>query len=252
MVDGPARVGLVQRLPDDRGGARRSSAFEPTTAGWRPTPSRASSRRWSSRAARPDRIVTLRARTLSAVGPDGRRASACVERERVRAGPAARGLRRSRSPASGWSGCGRRPSPSTRRSWRAHDAGRHPPRQLPRRRRLRRRRARARPRAAGCRAHPRRGGAGRRRRPRRRRRALGPRDRRLRPPPARRRGRARQRHPLRELRARLARVRRVSWPGGGARTRSTSGSCRASTPTTPARTSRPRCSRASGRCPSAA
>ncbi len=87
-----------------------------------------------------------------------------------------------------------------------------------------------------------------RRRPRRHRRALERRHRRLRPPPARRRGRARQRHPLRQLRPGVARVRRGA--GGLARTRrtrSTSAWCRASTPTTPARTSPPRWSRASGR-----
>ena len=92
--------------------------------------------------------------------------------------------------------------------------------------------------AARDRPHPRRRAGRGRRRPRRHRRALRSRGRRLRPPPARRRRRARQRHPLRELRPRLARVRRAA---GGRRRRprrrSTSGSSRASTPTTPARRS---------------
>ena len=102
--------------------------------------------------------------------------------------------------------------------------------------------------AAGDRPHARRRAGRRGRRPCRHRRALGPRDRRLRPPPARRRGRARQRHPVRELRPGLARLRRRARRRRRTpRRRSTSGSSRASTPTTPARTSAPRWSTASGR-----
>ena len=206
--------GSFTRLPDDRGGVHRRRTSRPTTSGWRTIPSRASSRRWSSRAARPDRIVTLRARTLSAIGPavDDKRVRRA---RRVRAGPARRVRDHARRRAAGAAvGAGRRPArgvPGARLMRVATHPGNfhaddvfavavlglvHGPLEVVRTRDD--------------------GRAGRRRRPRRRRRALGPRDRRLRPPPARRRGRARQRHPLRELRPRLARVRRVA---GGRRGR---------------------------------
>ena len=187
----------------------------------------------------------LRSRTLSAVGPDVN-TKRVLRARRVRGG-AARRSSGSPSAASGSTACGSAPSPSTKRSWRAHE--RSPP--TP---------ATSTPTTSSpspcCGlvhgelevVRTRDDAALARRRPRRHRRALERGHRRLRPPPARRRGRARQRHPLRQLRPRVARVRRGA--GGLARTRrtrSTSASCRASTPTTPARTSPPRWSRASGR-----
>ena len=125
----------------------------------------------------------------------------------------------SRSAANGWSACGTQAAAQHEAFLAARpDARRHPPRQLPRRRRLRRRRARRSSTASSSSSAP----ATTRALAaadvaRRHRRALGPRGRRLRPPPARRRRRARQRHPLRELRPRLARVRRAL--AGGERTR---------------------------------
>ena len=139
MVGGHARMDVVPRVPDDRGGVHGRGLRPP------PPPARHRSRvelRQDVRRPEP------RGRTGSSpCAPARSRRSArtvdtkrVLEREEFAPGPARR-VRRSRSPASGSSACGRRPRPSTRRSWRAPDAGRHASRQLPRRRRLRRRRA---------------------------------------------------------------------------------------------------------------
>ena len=104
VVDGPARVELVQRLPDDRGGAAVVGLRLRTTAGWRPTRSPASSRRWwcssrwrtgSSRCARARCRRSARRSTPSASSSATSSPTCC---------PRSSG---SRSVASGWSGCGR-------------------------------------------------------------------------------------------------------------------------------------------------
>ena len=105
VVDGPARVGLVHRLPDGRGGVRRWRTSSSTTAGSRTDPESRSCKTLVVQQPRADRIVTLRARTLSA---SGRRSTPSAW------SPSATSSRRccstssgSRWPASGWSGCGR-------------------------------------------------------------------------------------------------------------------------------------------------
>ena len=221
------------RMPEEESPSRPSTS---TTAGCRPIPESSFVKTLVVQQPRVDRIVTLRARTLSVGRPVGGHAAGRRRSRRVPRG-AARRLRdhRRRRAAGAAVGAAARPArgvPGPLMTVVATHPGNFHADDVFAVAVLR-----ARPRPAGDRAHARRGGAGRRGLPRRHRRALRSGDRRLRPPPARRRRRAAERHPLRVLRARLARVRRAA-RRARARTRSTSGSSRASTPTTRARTSR--------------
>ena len=61
---------LVPRVPDDRGGVASSRTSTPTTGGSRTDPESSFVKTFVVQSPRPDRIVTVRARTLSAVGPE--------------------------------------------------------------------------------------------------------------------------------------------------------------------------------------
>ena len=242
VVDGPARVGLGPRVPHDRGGvAGGGLRGPPPAAGDGPRVHLRPDARGPE--PRPDRIVTLRARTLSDGRPGGRLRSGCSSARSSR--PCCATSSGSRSAASGSSACGRgrRPArslPGARLMQVATHPGTFTPttsspsRCWPRPRPLELVRTRddARSRRPTCASTS----AG-----------AGPRDRRLRPPPARRGRRARQRHPLRELRPRLARVRRAVAGGEDAATAIDQRLVQGVDANDTGQTSRPRSSRASGR-----
>ena len=138
------------------GGSSSTAGCGSTTT---PPPRRRRWSRWSSAGATAATTRGWQARAGGARGAGGRRLRAGLRRRGAppRRGGRRRGRARARRRGPGRAGRalrGRGAPAAARLTWTG-DEGRHPPRQLPRRRRLRRRRARARPRPARGRAHAR-------------------------------------------------------------------------------------------------